>query len=93
MTKKQLLVAYRRYLKSNYRSLDTAYKTYSDKKAAAWQEIKSICKAYKGHNLKVVHATSRTFTVGFLFTDDETGEVCFKYFTHYHNYTLSDLPC
>ena len=50
-------------------SLYRAYRSFSGKKAEAWEHCESLCREKEGTGLKVIGANSSFFTAGFLFDD------------------------
>lgn len=69
---------------SNYQ-LEDVYKTYSVFKARAWKYCIDLMSDLNGWCPKVLSANSQAFTVGFEFSDPETGEAMFAYITKDYN--------
>ena len=69
------------YDRSNWYYLRDAYKSCSYRKHCAWYYC--VCKMieYNGIGLKVISRNTKSFTAGFIFHDEETGEPMFYYIT------------
>ena len=76
---------YIHYLRSNARKLSDVYGSYSQFKEEAMERCLKLMRDLNGRDLKIISHNSNYFTVGFMYTDEETGEVMFAYITKDHD--------
>ena len=69
------------YDRSNWYSLSDAYTSYSYRKERAWDYCVHKMIEYNGMGLKVISRNTNFFTAGFVFYDEETGDLMFYYIT------------
>lgn len=84
MTKSQTSI-YNRYLNSSDYELRHVYGSWSWAKENAMEHCKNEMFKKGGHNLKIVSHNVNVFTVGFVYTDEETGKEMFNYITRDRN--------
>lgn len=78
------------YLNSSFTSLFDCYKSVSQEKLRAFEDIHLSCHADKGHDLRIIHANSFQFTAGYLF--ELNGEEYLKYFTRNETFLIPMAP-
>lgn len=72
----------RQWEESTWHSLSDAYKTgYSAAKGRAWRHYAELCESMGGDDMKVISKNTWQYSLGFKFTDDATGVLCFYYAT------------
>ena len=84
MNKRQSKIAkahYNAYCNSYDTRLYDVYTSYSVYKEQAYNRCVQLMHDLGGWGLAIISHNSMTFTVGFMFCDDETGEIMFAYIT------------
>lgn len=76
---------YSDYLRASATMLSQVYGKYSKAKADAYDYCLRLCRDLDGHDLRIVSSNVYHFSVGFRFTDKETGKEKFAYITRDHN--------
>lgn len=76
---------YESYKRATATELHHVYKSYSKRKAIAFDDCKELCRQLNGEDFKVVSACSNFFTVGFIYPDAD-GLYHFRYETHANSY-------
>lgn len=89
--KSNVLQAYHNYKRSYNYDLYDAYEKPSYAKVRAWRYCVELCERYNGRGLKIVGYNAQTFSVGFEYTDPETGVAMFLWHTAYNTYT-AEIP-
>ena len=69
------------YDRSHWYYLWDVYTSYSKAKIEAYNNCTALMERLKGWGLKILSHNTWQFTVGFLFTDPETGVIRFAYIT------------
>lgn len=72
---------YNAYRNSYDARLSDVYTSYSVYKKNAYNRCVELMHNLGGWGLAIISYNSQAFTVGFMFCDDETGEVMFAYIT------------
>ena len=78
---KRMAAAFNSYTKSSNYELRHVYRSWSDKKQAAFENCRRACKDHGGQGLRIISANTNFFTVGYTY-DDENGKKHFVYITH-----------
>ena len=73
--------AYRRWERSDDNDLHDVYSSISESKHRAMDYCRYLMYDMNGWGLKILSHNTYCFTVGFEFSDKETGELCFAYIT------------
>ena len=69
------------YERSQNYTLSNCYASYSENKERAYNYCLNLMRKLNGFGLKIISYNCMFFTVGFLFTDPETGVIRFAYIT------------
>ncbi len=83
--KRQANIAYSTYKMARYTDLYSAYGRCSSRKREAWDYCQKLCEKHNGEGLRVIGRNCHTFSAGFEFTDQETGEIMFMHITKSHD--------
>lgn len=86
MTKKQNNI-YNRYLNSYASSLRDVYDSWSQSKENAMEYCRAEFAHKDGEGFRIISANTFQFTVGFTYTDKETGKQMFNYISRDNNNT------
>lgn len=84
MTKSQNSI-YNRYLNSSDYELRHVYGSWSWAKENAMESCKRRMAEKDGFGLKIISHNCNVFTVGFVYTDEETGKQMFNYISRDRN--------
>lgn len=77
---KRMTAAFNSYNNSTAYELRNVYKSWSDKKQAAFENCHKACADHGGHGLRIISANTNIFTVGYIYTDD-SNKTHFVYIT------------
>lgn len=85
MTKTQLIKNARRaldlYNVSRETRLEDCYKSYSYAKARAFKSCLNDMEYFNGYGMRIISHNLNVFTCGFMYTDELTGVLKFRYIT------------
>ena len=84
--KRNLSAYYEQYKRTTATTLSDVYGRYSTKKQDAYDWCMKKMDELEGYGMKVLSATTYHFTVGFLYTDKETGKLMFDVETSCNSY-------
>ena len=84
--KKNLSRHYQQYLRSTASELWEVYGTWSAEKGRAMEWCKEKMYHQGGHGLRILSANTWQFTVGWIYTDAETGKEMFNVETSSNSY-------
>lgn len=78
---KRMAAAFNSYNNSSAYELRNMYRSWSDKKQAAFENCRRACADHGGQGLRIISANTNFFTVGFTYVDDSNNKH-FVYITH-----------
>lgn len=67
---KRMTAAFNSYNNSTAYELRNVYRSWSDKKQAAFENCRRACADHGGQGLRIISANTNIFTVGYIYTDD-----------------------
>lgn len=67
---KRMTAAFNSYNNSSAYELRHVYRSWSDKKQAAFDNCRRACQDHGGQGLRIISANTSIFTVGYIYTDD-----------------------
>lgn len=77
---KRMTAAFDSYTKSSAYELRNVYRSWSDKKQAAFENCRRACQDHGGQGLRIISANTNIFTVGYTYIDD-SNKTHFVYIT------------